>query len=64
MNRFTSPAKFRTVADKDLDRAVDCAKLLQKATDKPTIPVVIDKVIPDLMQQKATERGAGWTLLP
>ena len=53
-----------TVADKDLDQAVDRAKLLQKATDTPTIPVVIGKVIPDLMQQKATERGAGWALLP
>jgi len=53
-----------TVADKDLDQAVDRAKLLQKATDTPTIPVVIGKVIPDLMKQKATERGAGWALLP
>ncbi len=53
-----------TIADKDLDRAIDRAKLLQKVTDTSVLPVVVGKVIAEVTQAKANDRGIAWTLLP
>lgn len=52
-----------TVNDSDLERAIERAGLLQTITETRAFPVVVGKVIPDLMRQKITERGAGWALL-
>jgi len=53
-----------TVNDNDLERAIVRAGLLQKVTETRTVPVVVGKVIPNFMQQKVADRGAGWALLP